>query len=361
MLQTSQLEGFYTVPPIGHLRVSGQVRHHPQSSPVLLPTHLPLPFPPPEASPPFPSPHFCGFSNLILVSPHTSGRKNSPLFSAVQTDSYLPNLTLTPQPPTPRSLHLTPDRQVGGRKKPNPKGVGKGGGEASRPRALPPAARGAAAAPAAPRHAAMPCRLQSHSAGAPPPLGWNNALGTVPGTPMLLPPSPPPCRDPRGCAPVADKAGDGLRSVGLDRHRHGARVCRALSPRVSTLPAQLSCRCWCGEDVSDVGELHLSPTALPGAPRTSLASAVTATKGSLHQKKKLEKKMLGSSRDASPPQPPSWGRDSAPGPRQRLSQGSAISKTNGSSQLTQGCHRHLPQPVSTRLSAAEISASPSDL
>lgn len=123
MLQTSQLEGFYTVPPIGHLRVSGQVRHHPQSSPVLLPTHLPLPFPPPEASPPFPSPHFCGFSNLILVSPHTSGRKNSPLFSAVQTDSYLPNLTLTPQSPTPRSLHLTPE--WGGEKNPTQRVLGK--------------------------------------------------------------------------------------------------------------------------------------------------------------------------------------------------------------------------------------------
>lgn len=120
MLQTSQLEGFNTVPPIRHLRVSGQVRHHPQTSPVLLPTHLPLPFPPPEASPPFPSPHFCGFSNLILVSPHTSGRKNSPLFSAVQTDSYLPNLTLTPPPhPVLSTYHPTGEW---GEKKTQPKG-----------------------------------------------------------------------------------------------------------------------------------------------------------------------------------------------------------------------------------------------
>lgn len=284
MLRTSQLEGFNTIPPIRHLRVSGQVRHHPQTSPVLLPTHLPLPFPPPEASPPFPSPHFCGFSNLILVSPHTSGRKNSPLFSAVQTDSYLPNLTLTPPTHLVLSTYHPTDQRVGGEKNPTQRVLGKEE-EKRAVRALPPAARGAAAAP---RHAAMPCRLQSHSAGAPPPLGWNNVLGTVLGTPMLLPPSPPPCRDPRGCAPVADKAGDGLRSVDLDRHRHGARVCRALLLHVSTLPAQLSCRCWRGEDVSDFGELHLSPTALPGAPRTSLASAVTTTKGSLCTK--IEKK-----------------------------------------------------------------------
>lgn len=43
------------------------------------------------------------------------------------------------------------------------------------------------------------------------------------------------------------------------------------------------------------------------------------------------------------------------------SQGSAISETNGAFQLTQGCHGHLPHAASTRLSAAEISASPSDL
>lgn len=125
MLQTSQLEGFNTIPPIRHLRVSGQVRHHPQTSPVLLPTHLPLPFPPPEASPPFPSPHFCGFSNLILVSPHTSGRKNSPLFSAVQTDSYLPNLTLTPHTHPVLSTYHPTDQRVGGEKNPTQRVLGK--------------------------------------------------------------------------------------------------------------------------------------------------------------------------------------------------------------------------------------------
>lgn len=125
MLRTSQLEGFNTIPPIRHLRVSGQVRHHPQTSPVLLPTHLPLPFPPPEASPPFPSPHFCGFSNLILVSPHTSGRKNSPLFSAVQTDSYLPNLTLTPPTHPVLSTYHPTDQRVGGEKNPTQRVLGK--------------------------------------------------------------------------------------------------------------------------------------------------------------------------------------------------------------------------------------------
>lgn len=55
--------------------------------------------------------------------------------------------------------------------------------------------------PAAPSGAAVPCRLQSHSAGArhTPPLGWKNVLSSVPGTgstasrpttPELCPPVP---------------------------------------------------------------------------------------------------------------------------------------------------------------------------
>lgn len=113
-------------------------------------------------------------------------RKNSPLFSAFQTQYLLTNLALKPPCSlSPRIIqHVTRKTQ---------RTVGKGGEGASRPLCPPTQQMGRP-----PRRTAMPCRLQSHCRHTARCRSAGDALCGVSGTnaASFLP------LDPRGCSPI---------------------------------------------------------------------------------------------------------------------------------------------------------------
>lgn len=163
--------------------------------------------------------------------------------------------------------------------------------------------------------AAVPCRLQSHSAGAQhtPPLSWKNVLSSVPGTGSAsFHPTAPELRPhtragKSGAAPVSHLPDpiSGSPAPPGQQEGHTAHF-RPLSSFPSTLRLCLVCQ----------GHVRFtSPSRAPISP--GCPSAVTVTKGSLQSLPEIKQVTLRSTRDASPPTSSSRGRDDSPGPRQR--------------------------------------------
>ncbi|XP_040429603.1 uncharacterized protein LOC121077977 [Cygnus olor] len=271
-----------TPPP----NLSGRPPHAPSSP---FPTTRSLPFP-----------HFCAFSNPILVSPHTSVRKNSPLFSAFRTDSYLPNLALTP-PPTPAPFSPLITRQAsGGGGKNKPKGCWERR-RRSEPSPCPAARRqrGCCCSCCSPpcSHALQTAESLCGSAARTAARLEQRAQHRA-GDSGAASSTPPTLQRPSGLGPHS-RQGWGRAQV---RGSGSAPSTCAPSPLAARFrppcPAFLSLlkSGWRGEDVSDVGKLRLSPPRFfrvpQGPPRLVLSlppRALSAPK----KKKKKENKCCG--------------------------------------------------------------------